>query len=199
MARPETEAAAERRFAVFLDRDGVLNPKPPEGEYVRTVADFALLPGVPRALRELQSAGATLFVVTNQRGVARGLVDAGELDRIHGRLRSRLADEGVELAGIYVCPHERDVCNCRKPEVGLFLRAQAEHPWIDFAASDLVGDAISDARAGHTLGVRTWIVGEDRDRVTGEAASDGVAIAGSAASLAELVADPTFRAEVGVA
>ena len=199
MARSVAEgAAAERRFAVFLDRDGVINRRPAEGAYVERVADFELLPGVGDALAELSRAGATLLVVTNQRGVARGMVAPEALEEMHRAMAVALADAGAPLAGVYVCPHERDACDCRKPLPGLFLRAQADFPWIDFAASEMVGDSISDARAAHALGIRSWIVGADREDVAREAESDGLYVAGHADSLSELVSSAGFRGAVGL-
>src|SRR6478735_2225101 len=82
-----------RRVAVFLDRDGVINRRI-EGGYVRDWSEFELLPGVIDSLVALTEAGATLFVVTNQRGVTRGLIDSADLADIHARLTAKLAEAG---------------------------------------------------------------------------------------------------------
>jgi D-glycero-D-manno-heptose 1,7-bisphosphate phosphatase len=198
MAPSAAEARPGRRFAVFLDRDGVINRRAPEGSYIGNVGEFELLPGVVQALSALQAAGATLLVVTNQRGVARGLIDPADLSAIHGALEESLGDAGVSLGGIYVCPHEKGTCDCRKPGVGLFLQAQAEHPWIDFGSSEMIGDSLGDVRAGQKLGLRNWLVGEERAAVLREAEESGVAIAGQSATLASLVAEPAFRAALGL-
>lgn len=175
--------------AVFLDRDGVINRKPAEGTYVQHWSELDVLPGVVEALQALSAAGRPLFVMTNQRGVARGLIGAHELADMHARLTADFASAGVELHGIYVCPHEADSCECRKPGVGLFLDARRDHPWISFEKSDLIGDSLSDLQAGARLGMRLWLVGDDeRSRAVARDAQDaGIHITGSAPSLQALV------------
>jgi len=179
------------RGAVFLDRDGVINRKPAEGTYVQHWSELDVLPGVVDALQALSAAGRPLFVMTNQRGVARGLIGAPELADMHARLTADLASAGVELQGIYVCPHEADSCQCRKPDVGLFLDARRDHPWIAFEESDLIGDSLSDLQAGARLGMRLWLVGDgERSRAVARDAQDaGIDITGSAPSLQALVED----------
>ena len=100
--------------------------------------------------------------------------------------RSRF--QGVELAGIYVCPHEEGVCDCRKPGVGLFRQAAHDHPWIRFADGHMVGDSISDAQAAAAIGMgRIWLVGEDVESAAEEAEEHGIEVAGTAPDLARLV------------
>lgn len=139
---------------VFLDRDGTINVKAPEGEYVTSVADFRYLPGAEEAVRLLDGAGYRVIVVTNQRGIALGRMTAGDVEQIHERLRADLP-----IAAVYVCPHERGACDCRKPQIGLFRQAQADHPDIDLPCEVLIGDADSDMEAGRRLGCRTIRVG----------------------------------------
>jgi D-glycero-D-manno-heptose 1,7-bisphosphate phosphatase len=175
---------------VFLDRDGVLNRKRPEGEWVTRWEEFEWLPGALRALRCLHRAGLRLIVITNQRGVALGRLREADLAALHHRLRARLAVEGVSLAGIYACPHDRDCRTCRKPGTGLFLRARQDFPDIDFPASLLVGDSLSDMEAGSRVGCRCFLVadGGRREAVLGEARRRGLTIHGQAPSLYEVAA-----------
>jgi D-glycero-D-manno-heptose 1,7-bisphosphate phosphatase len=182
-----------RRVAVFLDRDGVINRRI-EGGYVRDWSEFELVPGVVDALVALTEAGATLFVVTNQRGIARGMVDPADLADIHTRLTATLADAGVALGGIYVCPHDVGQCDCRKPDVGLFRQAQDDNPWIGFASSHMVGDSLSDAEAGARLDMQLWLVGGDSDQVRTDATEGGFVIEGVAPSLSDLVRDGSLVA-----
>jgi len=184
------------KTAVFLDRDGVINRRLP-GSYVRNWSEFELLPGVADALAELTRSGAALFIVTNQRGVARGLVRLDDLEDIHARLTADLAASGAELAGVYVCPHDEGVCDCRKPGVGLFTQAQEEHPWIRFADSHMVGDSISDAQAAGRLGIHIWLVGDDADEVAAAAEQQGIHVDGKARDLAQLVDDGLRIADPG--
>lgn len=150
------------RPAVFLDRDGTINR---EVDYLADPALFELLPGVPAALRALAAAGYALIVVTNQSGVARGLLDQATLDAIHARMVRELAAEGVEFAAVESCPHHPEFpareslppCSCRKPLPGMLLRA-AEALGIDLARSWMVGDSLRDLQAGHAAGTRSVLV-----------------------------------------
>jgi D-glycero-D-manno-heptose 1,7-bisphosphate phosphatase len=185
-----------RRVAVFLDRDGVINRRAAADAYIRNWSEFELNPGVVEALSALQEAGAALFIATNQRGIARGLVEQRDLDDIHARLGDALAVAGVPLDGIYTCPHEIGACDCRKPDVGLFMQAREAHPWISFRESHLIGDSISDAEAGHRLGMRLWIVGEDADSVGTQARERGFRVEATAMSVSELVEEGSLTAVI---
>ena len=143
--------------AVFLDRDGVINQKMPEGQYVSSVHEFHILPGVVEAIRRLKMAGYLVIVVTNQRGVALGQYTMEDLDKIHGALHAALRAESTDVDGIYVCPHEKNSCECRKPKPGLLLRAKKDFPQIEFAKSIMIGDSESDVQAGIAAGCGTCI------------------------------------------
>jgi D-glycero-D-manno-heptose 1,7-bisphosphate phosphatase len=138
----------------FLDRDGTINVKAPEGEYVTSWETFAFLPGAVEAIGLLRERGWRVVVVTNQRGVALGRMSLADVEDIHRRMR-----EAAPLDAIYVCPHERASCDCRKPGTGMFLQAQAEFPDIRFEQSVVIGDSDSDMEAGRRLGCRTIRVG----------------------------------------
>lgn len=179
--------------AVFLDRDGVLNAKAPEGRYVTGWADFRMLPGVDTALRQLRrrDPGVRLIVVTNQRGVALGEVSEAALEDLHQRMRQALEIAGVPLDGIYACPHEKDACTCRKPGVGLLEQARADMPDIEPELSAMVGDSLADLEAGHAFGCRVFLVGDQARRrvVLARATGRGIPVAGDALSLPALVRD----------
>ena len=171
--------------AAFIDRDGVLNA---DHGYVFRVQDFEWLPGAVDALALLQREGFALVVVTNQSGVARGLYTLADVDHLHAHLRADLAAQGVELAGIYACPHHPDGtvleyrlhCACRKPMPGMIEQAAREHG-LDLAASCLFGDKASDIEAGRRAGVgRCWLIG-----TAGEGRACGAD--GAAASLIDAV------------
>jgi len=181
------------RGALFLDRDGVLNVKAPEGAYVADRAGFQLLPGVPEALAALRVAlpGLRIVVVTNQRGIARGLLSPITVDAIHGTMRAQLAAAGGDLDAVLVCPHDLDECDCRKPRPGLLLQALARFPDIDPRTSAMVGDSLSDLEAGHAIGAHLYLVGEPerRARVSRAAHERGLAIDAEADSLPRLLDD----------
>jgi histidinol-phosphate phosphatase family protein len=174
--------------AIFLDRDGVINRKPPEGDYVRRWSDFEFLPGAIEALKHLAARGrGPLIVVTNQRGVALGSMTREDVDDIHERMTSVLAQAGVRLDGIEVCPHERGTCACRKPGIGLFLEAARRDPTIAFPHSAVIGDSISDLEAAQRLGAEAFAVGIESGDLVDRASERGIALAGVAGSLLELV------------
>jgi D-glycero-D-manno-heptose 1,7-bisphosphate phosphatase len=146
---------------VFLDRDGTLNVKAPEGEYIERPEELELLPGAAEAVAILNRAGIWTGVVTNQRGVALGRMSAADVDRVHVRLRELLAHGGAHLDAIYTCPHGNGECTCRKPQPGLLLAAARETPGLDFGRSAIVGDSPSDVQAGRALGLRTVLLADD--------------------------------------
>ncbi|MBI4042431.1 MAG: HAD family hydrolase [Deltaproteobacteria bacterium] len=141
--------------AVFLDRDGTLNP---DAGYISRAEDFFLFEETPLALRKLVDAGYPLVVVTNQSGVARRLFSLEELHEIHAAMEKQLAEHGVFLTAIYGCPHHpEENCRCRKPGIGMFERASKEHG-IDLRGSFMVGDSLVDVQAGRAAGCQTiWI------------------------------------------
>ncbi len=149
---------------VFLDRDGVLNEKMPEGEYVRSVRDLRVLPGVAEAVARLNRAGFRTIVVSNQRGIALGLYTAADVDAIHAELQGILAAQGGHIDAFFYCPHDEDECNCRKPLGGLFDQAVARFPDIDTASSVMIGDSLSDVEFGRRLGMRTVFLEGDTER-----------------------------------
>ena len=170
-----------RRF-VLLDRDGTINE---EVGYVLRPDELRLIPGAVEALRELQGLGLGLAVLTNQSPIGRGMMTPAELDEIHARLRDLLAEGGVTLDRIEVCPHRPDErCDCRKPGRGLVDRAVRELP----RESWTVGDHGSDLRLGRAVGARTILVltGHGREELAagaGEHADRVVADLGEAAAV----------------
>jgi len=150
---------------IFLDRDGVLNQKMPEGCYVRSVADFHPLPGAAEAIGKLNRAGVRVVVVSNQRGIALGLYTAADVRAIHTAFQKYLEGFGARVDGFYFCPHDKGQCNCRKPLPGLFEQAVAEFLQITAAASAMLGDSLSDIEFGRRLGMLTvFIAGEAEHR-----------------------------------
>ncbi len=134
-----------KRPAVFLDRDGSLNV---ERDFLRSVAELEILPGVLDSLQRLHAAGFLLIVLTNQSGIARGYYDESELARIHEEMHGRL--DGLPRAYLH-CPHLPGLenspygrtCTCRKPADGL-LRQACELFEVDLERSFVVGDSARD-------------------------------------------------------
>jgi D-glycero-D-manno-heptose 1,7-bisphosphate phosphatase len=141
--------------AAFLDRDGVINQKAPDGGYVTRWEDFHLLPGAIEGIMQLNRASFSVIVVTNQRGVAKGLLTEEQLGALHQRMTAELARGGATIDALYYCPHELEPpCRCRKPEPGMLLEA-ARSRNLDLAASWMIGDSDCDIQAGKNAGCRT--------------------------------------------
>ena len=150
------------RPAVFLDRDGTITR---EVDYLRDVKQLRLLPRAAAAIRELNEAGYAVVIVSNQSGIARGLLTEDDLARIHAVMLARLARHGARLDAIYYCPHLPDAtvaayrkrCACRKPAPGMLRRAARELD-LDLARSYVIGDRARDLEPGRQLGCATVLV-----------------------------------------
>jgi D-glycero-D-manno-heptose 1,7-bisphosphate phosphatase len=141
--------------AVFLDRDGVINQKPLEGQYVTSWEEFHFLPKVAEAIALLNRAGFSVIVITNQRCIAKGLVTVPGLERMHRQMCETLARAGATVDEVYYCPHEAESsCACRKPAPGMLLEAARTH-YIELGASWMVGDSDIDVQAGRYAGCKT--------------------------------------------
>ncbi len=145
---------------VFLDRDGTLNVKAPEGEYITSREDFVWLPGALEGLAMLTEAGVRLVVVTNQRGIALGRMSEDDLAGIHRRMTDELEAAGGRLAAIHHCPHESGTCDCRKPGTAMFERARDELAGLAFERSAVVGDSESDMLAARRIGALPVFLGD---------------------------------------
>jgi histidinol-phosphate phosphatase family protein len=141
---------SSRLSAVFLDRDGVINRKAPEGGYVEGWAEFEFLPGALDGLRLLADLGVPVLVATNQRGVALGRITAWDVEEIHRRMVEAVSRAGGRIDGIYYCPHEEG-CRCRKPRVGMFEDAARDHG-IALEHAVVIGDSPSDMLAADQIG-----------------------------------------------
>ena len=150
----------DKTWTLFLDRDGVINKKI-EGDYVRTWEQFELLPGVIQALKILNGFFGRIIIVTNQRGVGKGLMSIKDLENIHNKMLCIFESEGIKIDAIYYCPHdyEKEACNCRKPNIGMALQAKRDFPEIIFEKSIMVGDSVSDIEFGDRLNMKSFLVG----------------------------------------
>jgi len=171
---------------VFLDRDGVLNRKMPEGVYVAEWAQFAWLPGAVEAVARMKRAGLTVIVVSNQRGIALGRITTMQLEGLHQKMQDELARNEARLDAIYYCPHDYGECHCRKPDTGLFEQAFQRFPQANAGNSVVIGDSLSDIQAGRRLDMKTIFIQGEPDRQ-----KEG---ADAAATLADAVAGSLLQA-----
>ena len=165
------------RPALFLDRDGVLIE---EVEYLARLELVKLIPGAAAVVRRFNDAGWRVAVVSNQSGVARGLLPESLLPEVHREIARQLLEEaGAKIDGFYYCPHHptagqgsyRIECDCRKPKPGMLLQA-ARELGIDLAHSWMIGDRRTDLEAGAAAGCRTILVQTGYGATTGITGTD---------------------------
>jgi D-glycero-D-manno-heptose 1,7-bisphosphate phosphatase len=150
------------RGAAFLDRDGTINVKAAEGDYITAPEQVRLLPGAAAAIRQLNDLGALVVVVTNQRGISLGRMTADDLHDVHERLSVTLAAQaGARVDAFFFCPHDHGQCDCRKPRPGMLRDAVHRFPEIDLDASVMIGDAPGDVAAAERFGLRSLQLGRD--------------------------------------
>ncbi|MDT7907945.1 MAG: HAD family hydrolase [Candidatus Calescibacterium sp.] len=151
-------------WTLFLDRDGVINKKI-EGDYVRSWSQFEFIDGAIEGLKILRKIFGRIIIVTNQRGIGLGLMTENDLHKIHENMQKILQENGVFIDKIYYCPHDyqKENCDCRKPKVGLALKAKMDFPEIDFKKSIILGDSISDIEFGKSLGMITVFINQNCD------------------------------------
>ncbi|ELY3737840.1 D-glycero-beta-D-manno-heptose 1,7-bisphosphate 7-phosphatase [Cronobacter sakazakii] len=177
--------------AIFLDRDGTINI---DHGYVSEIDRFEFIDGVIDAMRELKAMGFALVLVTNQSGIARGKFTEAQFEQLTEWMDWSLADRGVDLDGIYYCPHHPEGaveefcqnCDCRKPQPGMLISAR-DFLHIDMAASYMVGDKLEDMQAGAAAGVGTKVLVRTGKPVTPEAEAAADWVLNSLAALPEAI------------
>lgn len=145
--------------ALFLDRDGVINVRK-EGGYILHPDEFVFIDGVLQAMKKLTLHFGHIFIVTNQRGIGKGLMNAEGLTAIHGKMMAEINKAGGRIDRIYYCPDTEETSPDRKPNPGMGLKAKQDFPSIEWAASVMVGDSLSDMRFGRNLGMKTVFIAD---------------------------------------
>lgn len=145
-----------RRPGVFFDRDGIVNESPGPG-YVNHLDDFHLRAGFLECVRVVTEKGLPAIVVTNQRGISRGITPPEQLAAMHAALRTTLARDGLALLDILICTADDPAHPDRKPNPGMLLTAAQRHD-IDLAQSWIIGDRESDVQTGQHAGVAVTVL-----------------------------------------
>ncbi len=141
--------------AIFIDRDGTLNPDP---GYINSLEQFAFYDFTLPALKLLARHGHRFCIVTNQSGVGRGIIALRDLEKIHRYIENKFRENRIPLLGIYYCPdHPERASIRRKPGPGMFFEAAREHQ-LNLTRCLMIGDAGSDVLAGAKLGMETMLV-----------------------------------------
>lgn len=177
--------------AVFLDRDGTLME---EKEYLHRPEDVVIFPGVGAALKQLQEAGFTLFIVSNQSGVGRGYFTLADVDKVHRRLVEELAKDGVRFEKIYVAPEAPDQpSRARKPSPQFLFDARDEFG-VELSRSYIIGDKLIDLECGWNAGLKKSLLvrtgyGAEFERHSREKLGKAVVVDDLAAAAKWIIAD----------
>ena len=162
----------EDGWALFLDRDGVINRRLVD-DYVKSWEEFSFLPGVLDAMAIFARKFKYIFIVTNQQGIGKGLMSEEDLQNIHDKMTVAIEAAGGRVNAVYHCPALASERNpCRKPSIGMALQAKADFPEIDFEKSIMAGDSASDMQFGRNAGMQCVFIGSrqadmDADAVFG--------------------------------
>lgn len=150
----ERKPEIDKKWTLFLDRDGVINVES-VGSYITSWSEFEFHEGAREALHKLSQLFGTIVVVSNQRGVGRGIMTIDSLLEINSNLKSAVAEYGGRIDKVYNCTAVNDSDHNRKPNTGMGMQAQEDFPEIDFRRSVMVGNSISDMEFGKRLSMHT--------------------------------------------
>lgn len=140
---------------IFLDRDGTITE---EKDFVSKIEEIKLIPGSREALKTLQELGYKLIIVSNQSGIARGIMTGEQVEKVNSFILKELDKEGIKIEGIYYCPHHPDEnCDCRKPRIGLIRRALQDHH-LKLKGAWMIGDKLSDVLLGKNIKGKSILV-----------------------------------------
>jgi histidinol-phosphate phosphatase family protein len=144
----------DKGWTLFLDRDGVVNEEI-VGSYVTNWEEFKFCEGALEALQHLNDIFGNIVVVTNQRGVGRGIMELSALKEINVNMTAAIANGGGRVDKIYACTAVSDDDHNRKPNTGMAVQAKEDYPTIDFKRSVMVGNSMSDMDFGKRMGMYT--------------------------------------------
>lgn len=154
MNRFNTNIPTDRTWTLFLDRDGVINEEI-VGSYITTWEEFKFCEGALEALKSLNDIFSNIVVVTNQRGVGKGIMTMETLKDIHIRMTNDVVAVRGRIDKVYACTALEDNDHNRKPNTGMAIQAKEDFPQIDFKKSVMVGNSLSDMEFGKKLGMHT--------------------------------------------
>ncbi len=147
----------DNSWTLFLDRDGVLNHEI-NGDYVRTPEQFVFYDGVLKAMEIFKKKFKTIVIVTNQRGIGKGLMTENDLSSIHKKMLNEIETAGGKIDSIFYCTDVETESPNRKPNPGMALQAKEKFKYIDFEKSIMVGNKLSDMKFGRNAGMQTVFI-----------------------------------------
>ena len=151
-------------WTLFLDRDGVINYEKHK-EYIHNWDEFRFYEDVLKAIAIFSKQFSHIIVVTNQRGIGKGVTKLEDLDLIHKNMKSEIEKAGGRIDAIYFCPDVDDSSPNRKPNPGMGLQAASDFKGIDLSKAIMIGNTISDMQFGRNLGVKTIFLPTTRPEV----------------------------------
>ena len=151
-------------WTLFLDRDGVINHEK-EDDYIHIWKEFTFYPGVKKAINQFTQIFSHIIVVTNQRGVGKGMTKLKDLELIHKNMTEEIRSAGGKIDAVYFCPDLDDNSHHRKPNPGMGLQAMNDFPDIDLSKSIMIGNTLSDMQFGRNLGMKTVFLPTTRPEV----------------------------------
>lgn len=154
----------DKDWSLFLDRDGVINVEN-KGTYVTSVEEFVFCDGALDALSSLEGLFGNILVVTNQRGVGRGIMTVDALKEVNKHMTTSVSTEGGRIDKVYACTAVEDDDHNRKPNTGMGVQAKEDFPEIDYKKSIMVGNNLSDMEFGKRLGMHTVFLTTTNDPV----------------------------------
>jgi len=144
----------DNNWTLLLDRDGVINHQK-EGGYILSWEEFILYEGVKEAVEIFSKKFRYIFIVTNQRGVGKGMMQMDDLNNIHQQMKMEIEKAGGRIDHIYFCTDTESSSPNRKPNIGMGLQARKDYPAIDFSRCIMVGNSPGDMEFGKNIGATT--------------------------------------------
>jgi histidinol-phosphate phosphatase family protein len=157
----------DKSWTLFLDRDGVLNHEKKE-DYILNWSEFRFYDGVLDALRQLNDVFGVIVLVTNQRGIGKGLMTLDDLADIHSNMMEQIKAAGGRIDKLYFCADLDHDSPCRKPNPGMAELAKQDFPQIEMSRSMIVGNKLSDMKFGKNAGMHTVYVATTNPEVTAD-------------------------------
>jgi D-glycero-D-manno-heptose 1,7-bisphosphate phosphatase len=154
----------DETWTLFLDRDGVINDEKHQ-DYIHTWDEFVFFEGVKEAIAIFAKKFKHIIVVTNQRGIGRGLTLLADVEQIHKNMKAEIETAGGRIDAVYFCPDKEEESPNRKPNPGMGLQALKDFPGIDLTKAIMVGNTLSDMQFGRNLGIKTIFLPTTRPEV----------------------------------
>ena len=150
---------------ILIDRDGVINKKASRGEYISKWEDFIWIKETRIAMKLMANEGFKFIIISNQAGIARGIISFTELEKIHNNMKNELQNDDIEILDIYICPHHwNEECLCRKPKPGMLLQASKDH-LFRLDKTLYIGDDPRDVEAALSAGTDYILISEEKTNI----------------------------------